>query len=187
MPELDEEDDEILWQELEDEGAEEERRFVDAFVKIDGIESESEDSKHKNEVEILGWRGRVTQPGSAQHGGGAGAGRSVHHGFKFVKLVDKATPKLLAACATGEHIKKAEFAFRKAGKEQQEYCKITFSDVILSHFRFFHKGDPITSLPRDGFELSYGKIEMEYKEQKADGTLGGAVKGGYDVKARKEV
>jgi len=28
-------------------------------------------------------------------------------------------------------------------------------------------------------------VEVEYKEQKADGTLGGLVKAGYDVKLQK--
>ncbi len=34
--------------------------------------------------------------------------------------------------------------------------------------------------------LNFSKIEFEYKEQKPDGTLGGAVKAGYDVKSQQE-
>jgi type VI secretion system secreted protein Hcp len=30
-------------------------------------------------------------------------------------------------------------------------------------------------------------MEVEYKEQKADGTLGGAIKAGWDLKANKPV
>jgi type VI secretion system secreted protein Hcp len=37
-------------------------------------------------------------------------------------------------------------------------------------------------LPVDQISFNYSKIEYEYKEQKADGTLGGAVKATYDVK-----
>ncbi len=39
----------------------------------------------------------------------------------------------------------------------------------------------------DQVSLNFAKIEIEYKEQKPDGTLGGAVKAGYDVKANKMV
>ena len=39
----------------------------------------------------------------------------------------------------------------------------------------------------DQVSLNYSKIEFEYKEQKADGSLGGAVKAGYDLKANKKV
>ncbi|EHC95270.1 Putative cytoplasmic protein USSDB7A, partial [Salmonella enterica subsp. enterica serovar Rubislaw str. A4-653] len=28
----------------------------DIFLKIDGIDGESMDDKHKNEIEVLGWR-----------------------------------------------------------------------------------------------------------------------------------
>jgi type VI secretion system secreted protein Hcp len=179
-------EDEELWQDLENvepgEG-----RMVDAFMKIDGIDGESQDSKHKGEIEILGWVGHVENIGSAHSGGGGGTGRSVHHGFKFAKLVEKSSPKLMQACASGEHLKKAEFVVRKAGKEQQEYLKITFSDVLISGFRHLEHLEPTSNLPRDGFELSYGKAEMEYKEQKADGTLGGAIKAGWNVKERKSV
>jgi len=183
---LDEEEE--LWEELENvEKAADEGQMVDAFIKIDGIDGESQDDKHKNEIEVIGWVGHLENVGSSHAGGGAGTGRSIHHGFKFAKLQDKSSPKLLQACASGEHIKKAEFVVRKAGKQQQEYLKYTFSDVFVSGFRHLEKPDPTSHQFRDGFELSYGKFEMEYKEQKADGTLGGAVKSGYDVKARKKV
>jgi type VI secretion system secreted protein Hcp len=42
-------------------------------------------------------------------------------------------------------------------------------------------------IPSDQISLNFSKIEFEYKEQKADGTLAGAVKAGYDLKAYKKV
>ena len=39
----------------------------------------------------------------------------------------------------------------------------------------------------DQCSLNFAKIEFEYKEQKPDGTLGGAVKAGYDVKSNKMI
>ena len=43
---------------------------------------------------------------------------------------------------------------------------------------------PHRVMPTEQISFNFGKIEMEYKEQKADGTLSGAVKSGYDVKAQ---
>lgn len=40
-------------------------------------------------------------------------------------------------------------------------------------------------LPQDQVSLNFAKIEVEYKEQKPDGTLGGAVKAGWDLKQNK--
>ena len=44
---------------------------ADMFLKIDGVEGESLDDKHKNEVELLSFSFGATQPGSAGHGGGS--------------------------------------------------------------------------------------------------------------------
>ena len=42
---------------------------------------------------------------------------------------------VLAACATGEHIKKAQLVCRKAGKEQQEFLTIKFEDLLISSYQ----------------------------------------------------
>jgi type VI secretion system secreted protein Hcp len=41
-------------------------------------------------------------------------------------------------------------------------------------------------MPVDQISLNFAKIEQEYKEQKADGTLAGSVKAGWDLKQNKE-
>ncbi len=178
---------EAAWQALEAAAGTPGRAAVDAYLKFDGIDGESQDSKHKNEIEVIAFLGAVEQTGTAHFGGGSGSGRSIHHGFYIAKRVDKATPKLFLACATGEHIKKAELVVRKAGKDQQEYLKYTLSDVLVSGHRSFKKPDPESNSDTEGVQISYSKLEIEVKEQKADGTLGGQVKGGWDVKANKKV
>src|SRR6266849_1051132 len=143
---------------------------VDYFLKIDGIEGESHDSTHKNEVDLISWSWGASQAGSHQAGGGGGAGKVSMQDFHFTMHVNKSTPKLVQACASGEHIKKAVLTCRKAGKEQQEYLKITFSDLLVSSYRTSagEHGDP---LPTEQVTLNYAKIEYEYKAQKADGSL----------------
>ena len=37
-------------------------------------------------------------------------------------------------------------------------------------------------MPIDQISLNFSKVEMEYKEQKADGSLGGAIKSSYNLK-----
>jgi type VI secretion system secreted protein Hcp len=154
---------------------------VDYFLKIDGIQGESQDSKHKNEIQIESFSWGANQTGTASHGGGMGAGKVAMQDFHFVMNVNKASPKLMLACATGEHIKNAVLTCRKAGKEQQEYLKITFSDILVSNYQTSGSGHSDV-IPLDQIALNYTKIEMEYKEQKADGTLGGAIKAFYDIK-----
>jgi type VI secretion system secreted protein Hcp len=159
--------------------------IVDYFLKIDGIPGESTDSKHKAEIDVMSWSWGETQSGTFSFGGGGGAGKVAMHDFAFTMNMNTATPKLIEACATGSHIKNAILTCRKAGKEQQEYLKITFSDCLISSYQT--GGSDSTVLPVDQISLNFAKIEFEYKEQKADGTLGGAVKTGYDLKQNKKV
>jgi type VI secretion system secreted protein Hcp len=100
--------------------------------------------------------------------------------------MNKATPKLMLACASGEHIKKAELVCRKAGKEQQEYLKIVLSDVLVSSYQTGGSAGS-SVVPMDQISLNFAKIEFEYKPQKADGTLDAAAKSGWDLKANKKV
>jgi type VI secretion system secreted protein Hcp len=159
---------------------------VDIFIKIDGIEGESQDDKHKNEIDVQSFSFGLSQSGSFGSQGGGGVGKANFQDVHFTKHADKSSPKLFLASASGEHIKKAEVTFRKAGKDQQEYLKITVSDILVSSYQVSdsHGG---TTLPSESVSLNFAKIEFDYKEQKADGTLGGSVKAGWDVKANKKV
>jgi type VI secretion system secreted protein Hcp len=155
--------------------------LVDYFLKIDGIPGESQDAKHKDEIQILSFSFGESQHGTMAFGGGGGAGKVQMQDFHFMMNVNKASPKLFEKCATGEHIKNAVLTARKAGKDQQDYYKITFTDLLVTSFTT--NGDAhANSLPVESISLNFSKIECEYKMQNADGTLGASVKTGYDLK-----
>lgn len=159
---------------------------VDYFLKIDGIEGESQDHKHKNEIELESWSWGETNSGSHAHGGGGGAGKVSMQDFHFVTKVNKASPKLFLACANGQHIKEGTLTCRKAGTDQQEFLKIKLSDIMVSSYQ---SGGSAHSdvVPTDQFSLNFAKIEMEYKPQKSDGSLDAPVKAGWNLKENKKV
>jgi type VI secretion system secreted protein Hcp len=159
---------------------------VDYYLKIDGIEGESADSKHKSEIDLESWSWGETQSGTSATGGGGGAGRVSMQDFHFTMKYNKSSPKLFLACASGQHIGKAVLTCRKAGGEQEEYLKVTMSDLLVSSYQSGGSsgGDLV---PTDQISLNFSKVEFEYKEQTAKGTLGGTVKAGWDVKANKKV
>jgi type VI secretion system secreted protein Hcp len=159
---------------------------VDYFLKIDGIEGESQDSKHKGEIDVYEWSWGAVQSGTMSFGGGGGAGKVEMQDFHFTMNVNKASPKLMLACANGEHIKKAVLTCRKAGKEQQEFLKITFSDILISSYQTGGAGGS-DNLPIESCTFNFGKIEHQYQEQKQDGTMGGAIKAGWDLKQNKAI
>lgn len=157
---------------------------VDYFLKVDGIQGESQDDKHKNEIQLESWSFGAAQSGSFAQGGGGGAGKVNMQDFHFVKRIDKAGPLLLKACATGQHIKTAILTCRKAGGSQQEYMKATLSDVLVSSYHTSGSGGSDV-VPLEEISLNFAQIAVEYREQKPDGTLGGVTKMEFNLKTMK--
>jgi type VI secretion system secreted protein Hcp len=151
---------------------------VDYFLKIDGVPGESTDSKHKGEIELESFSWGAVQTGTPGRGGGGGAGKVQMQDFHFVMTVSKASPKLFLACATGQHLKQATFVARKAGKGQQEFLLYKFTDVLISSYQTGGSGD---LPPMDQISFNFGRIEVEYRPQKSDGTLGPPEKAGWDA------
>jgi type VI secretion system secreted protein Hcp len=157
---------------------------VDYFLKIDGIDGESADSKHKGEIDVESWSWGESQAGAAAHGGGGGAGKVSMQDFHFVMKVNKASPRLLLACASGEHIKQAVLTCRKAGKDQQDFLQVRFTDLLVSSYQT--AGDvSADAAGTDRVSLNFAKIEMEYWPPSAGGKLGDSVKVGWDLQANQ--
>jgi type VI secretion system secreted protein Hcp len=157
---------------------------ADIFAKIGDIKGESIDDKHKGEIDVLSWSWGVTQSGSMSHGGGGGEGKASFNDFNFTHHVDKASPVLLKACATGEHIKEATLTVRKAGKGQQEFLIIKMADIIITAVAPSGAGDGAATA--EHVALQFAKVDLEYKPQKQDGSLDAGVHFKYDIKGNKE-
>jgi type VI secretion system secreted protein Hcp len=155
----------------------------DIFAKIGDIKGESLDSKHKDEVEVLSFSWGVTNDATIKSGGGGGAGKASFHDFSFTHNIDKASPVLLQACATGTHLKEATITHRKAGKGQQEYLIIKMSDVIITGVTL---GDGSGATGSENVTMAFAKVDFEYKPQKPDGSLDAGIHFKYDIKANKE-
>jgi type VI secretion system secreted protein Hcp len=105
---------------------------VDMFIKLDTIDGEAQDSKHKKEIDVLSWSWGMSNAGSAHSGGGAGAGKVNVQDLAFTKWVDSASPKLFLACCSGKHLKDATLVVRKAGDKPVEYLKIQMDGVFIA-------------------------------------------------------
>ena len=159
--------------------------FFDAFMKIDGIAGEAQDGKHSKQIQLIQFSFGARQPTSAGVGGGQGAGKVQLDDLVFTHIYDASSPKLFLACATGAPAKSAILTVRKAGKEQQDYLVATMADVIIAKVET--RGITDSGIPVEEVHLNYTQINFEYKEQKADGSLGGAVTGGFNIKTMKKV
>jgi type VI secretion system secreted protein Hcp len=157
----------------------------DYFLKLDGIKGESHDAHHKGAIDIYSWSWGGSQQGTMGAGGGGGAGKAVFSDLQLTAKMSKVSPELFLACSTGLHIKKAVLILRKAGGKQVEYYKIILTDVLITSYQTVgNTGDVV---PLDAFTLDFAAWEMEYCEQKPDGSLTAPVKVGYDRKTNKKL
>jgi type VI secretion system secreted protein Hcp len=157
----------------------------DIFMKFDGIPGESTDDKHKDEIvlESFSW-GESNAASRLASGGGAGAGKVSMQDFHFTAHVSKASPVLMLYCANGKHIKTGAMSVRRADVERAgtDFLIYKFTDVLVSSIQ---QGGNVNDLPLEEVSLNFTKIEIDYKEQKANGELGATVRFGWDLKTNK--
>lgn len=156
----------------------------DMFIKIDGIEGESPDAVHTNEIQVLEWHWDVSQHSNMHSGSGGGSGKATVDDFCFTHYTDKASPNLLSYCLTGKHIKNVVFVVRKAGGNPLEYLTITFTDVIITRVDMSGSSEDETR-PRELVKFSFTKVTQDYVMQNAEGSRSGVISATYDVKANQ--
>jgi len=155
---------------------------VDVFLKLGTIGGESTDDAHKGEIDVLSWSWGISQSGTMAGGGGGGAGKASFNDLSFMHNFDKASPAVMTACATGEHIKDATLVARKAGKGQQEYIIVKMTDILITSVQPSGSSEN----PMESVSMQFAKVDIEYKPQKADGSLDAGVHFIYDIKGNKE-
>jgi type VI secretion system secreted protein Hcp len=153
-------------------------------IKLDGVAGESVDSRHAGEIEVQSWSWGVSSAGSVATGAGSGAGKATFNDLTFVHRVDRATPKLWELCATGKHVKDAKLASRKAGGPAgQDYLVITLKDVVVTSVSTSQSEGG--GAPVEFVGLRFSKVDLEYKPQKPDGSLGAGIHFKFDLKTHK--
>ena len=139
----------------------------DIFAKLGDIKGESLDSKHKDEIEVLSFSWSLTNPDGGGSAAGVGRGRATFQDLTIVHKIDKATPSLLRACATGTHLKDATITHRKAGKGQHEYLIVKMDDIVITGVS--HGGS--NEVGSESVTLAFAKVQVEYRAQRPDGAL----------------
>ncbi len=156
----------------------------DIFLKIAGIDGESQDSAHKNEIEVSNWSWQVLQESNMHQGSGGGSGKATVRDLSFTHNVDRSSPNLMKYCLTGKHIAEAKLTVRKAGGSPLEYLKITMTDVVITNVQ--PAGSATDEVIKEQVSVSFAKVKQEYTVQNQQGGSGGAVTAGYDIKLNKE-
>lgn len=158
----------------------------DVFLKVDGLEGESGDLKHKGEIEVTSFSWGVTQAitGTVSSSGTFTGQRADLSPLVIQKYFDKASPKAAQACASGEHFASAILVLCRATGDKQPYMEYKLTDVLISSVQVGGAGEG--GVPTESWSLHYGKIEMKYTVIGTDGRPGGNVSGGWNLATNKK-
>ena len=157
---------------------------VDLFLKIESIQGESSKKNHQGEIDIISFDFGAVQHGSFHTGGaGGGSGKAEISDIRIQKEVDKSSPLLFKACASGKHIKEAVIYSQKAGDGSTPltYYKIKLEDIIVSdiHNNGASGGDAIM----ESVTFNCAKVTFDYQAQNSNGSKdGGIVTAYYDIR-----
>lgn len=114
------------------------------YMKLEGVDGESNVEGFEKHIEVLSFSWGATQLGGGRGGGGGGAGKVNMQDFHFVKAVDKASPQLMKAACSGNHLPGAVVSFVKMAEgdgtvlrqgRQQDYYVIKLRDILVSSVR----------------------------------------------------
>lgn len=139
---------------------------VEMFLKIDGIEGKSTTEGHEGEIEVESWQWGLTN--KVKHrGGSVESGKITIQDLNFVMDFEKASPKLMQACADRKHISEVVLTLRK-GNTDVDYLTVTLTDVIISSYQIGIDAQSDT-FPTEELSLNFNKIKYEYIQQDKGG------------------
>jgi type VI secretion system secreted protein Hcp len=135
---------------------------VDMFLKLDGIDGESSDHKHKGEIEILSFSWGVSQQTSST-GGGGGAGKVQVSDFSIVKQMGSASPQLMEKCCSGEHI--PDVTITLVNKEtKQTFYVIKLQDCLISSFNTGGASGG-GAVPMDQVSFNFSRMDLQASDK----------------------
>jgi type VI secretion system secreted protein Hcp len=140
---------------------------VDYFLKLDGIQGESQDANHKDEIQIMSWSWGASQVSSVAGTGGSGAGKVDCSDYSIMAYFDKSTPKFFKSIAAGTHIKNGTMSAIKSGAEGKPYLKVDFGEMFVTSLQISGSSE----VPTVSISFSYNQIKIDYSVQDENGNL----------------
>lgn len=141
---------------------------LDYFLNIDGVDGESADARHRNWIDIDTFSWGVTNPG----------GKPAFMPYGWTQALDKSTPKVFVAVASGRHFKKVTMETVRTGDGPPDsFFTMSFDDVLFTSLQMSGDSDSINVAGA----LIYNKVTMTYRPQKPDGSYDTPIVGSWDI------
>ena len=103
------------------------------YIKIDGIDGESQDLPHRNWIDAYAYSGGLTNSGTTRLVGVGYAGKSSFQDYTFTICLDKSVNRLKAAAARGYRIPSVLVEFVKNNNgDTYRYSTILMENVLIT-------------------------------------------------------
>ncbi len=165
-----------------------------AFLKVEGIEGDAQNDKHRSEIVVLDYDWLITQPKTDPgYDGSQTGGRAEFKALTVIKQLDKASPNMALYCAKGSHIPKVTLSLCRDIGDQQTYMEYILTDAIITSVNPHTVNENINGdgkaekLPRERVSFAYNQIEWRYTPTDNKGRAGSPVSTGWSVGENKRV
>jgi type VI secretion system secreted protein Hcp len=156
---------------------------AEMFLKIDGINGESIDKDHGQEIEILSWSWLTKNPIRWDLNQGGQSTKVDIDKITVNKACDQASVALYQYCLTGKHFKNARIICRKNdGLEKIEYLTVLMEDVMISKVTWAGQGE--AQFVTETVDISFAEFRILYKTQRDSGSADGDMHFGYNVQTQ---
>jgi type VI secretion system secreted protein Hcp len=151
---------------------------VDFFLKLDGINGESADDKHKDEITIMSFSWGASQVTSVSGSGGSGAGKANLSDLSIMKNFDTSSTPLFKALLKGQHIKTGVLTAIKAGGDGSPFIQLSLEELFVTSIQTSGSSE----IPMESVSFSYNQVKIEYFKQDEKGILKAAGDVTYNLK-----
>jgi len=151
-----------------------------AFLELEGIPGEAQDSKYKDKIELQSFAWGASNNSSYASGTGSGIGKGQVQDISISKFTCKASLKLMERAVNGKPINKGKLTLLKlSGETKVPYLEVDLEKVVITSFHISASGGG--HLPMESATLHFVKVNSQYKPQANEGHGTGAIVFGWDL------
>jgi type VI secretion system secreted protein Hcp len=155
--------------------------MLDYFLSIDGIPGDCTERGFEGQIVVAAWSWKEEFDPTVAPPSGSPIPLRVSP-LVVSKRFDRATPKLMLACASRQPLGRAVLSCVTAGGVKPTVLRVTLTNLHISSYQARGGDDPEDSSVWEDCGLAFESIELEFTELRPNGAAAGVVRGGWNVR-----
>ena len=140
---------------------------TDTFLRLDGILGESNDTVHRDLIDVRAFEWGADAVHAAV-GTGLSVGKSKLHELHVVSRISRASPKLMRSMAFGDTIATGDLFVRATGDKPVEYLRVNLKNVVVSSYQM---KPGVDGELLEEYTLAFTDVRADYFPRNLDGSL----------------